>query len=237
MPAQGAVGPRCRRLAAACGLAAAEGELLDVAGLPVLAVRRFDRQERTSGRLPVRVHQEDGCQATATRPGMKYEEQGGPSLRDFAEVLRTFGDPRDVTVLLRRVTFNTAVGNADAHAKNFAIMHQADEPDVRLAPLYDVLSTIALELRDHLGQPWRADTHLGQRVGGQADIQAVTAAHLVDEATTWGLRRRTAAAVVTDTLDQILASIPDTPGDDRVRAIIKQQTERVRLGRNPPSKP
>ncbi|WP_322762368.1 HipA domain-containing protein [Frankia sp. Cr2] len=225
----------CLALAAACGLAAAEGELLDVAGLPVLAVRRFDRRECDSGRLPVRVHQEDGCQATATPPGMKYEEQGGPSLRDFAEVLRTFGDPRDVTVLLRRATFNTAVGNADAHAKNFAILHQADEPAVRLAPLYDVLSTIALELRDHFGQLLRADTHLGQRVGGQADIQAVTATNLVDEATTWGLRRRTAAAVVTDTLDQILASIPDTPGDDRVRTIIKQQTQRVRLGRNSPS--
>jgi serine/threonine-protein kinase HipA len=81
----------------------------------------------------------------------------------------------------------------------------------------------------------RADTHLGQRVGGSADIQTVTATNLVDEATTWGLRRRTAAAVVTDTLDQILASIPDTPGDDRARAIIKQQTERVRLGRPSPS--
>ncbi len=94
-----------------------------------------------------------------------------------------------------------------------------------------MLSTIALELRDLLGQPLRADTHLGQRVGGQADIRAVTATNLVDEGTTWGLRRRTAAAVVTDTLDQILASLPDTPGDDRVRSIIKQQTERVRLER------
>jgi len=173
----------CLALAATCGLKAADAELLDVHGLPVLAVRRFDRQEKANGPLPVRIHQEDGCQATATPPGMKYEEQGGPSLRDFADVLRTFGDPRDVTDLLRRTTFNIAVGNADAHAKNFSILHPADDPVVRLAPLYDVLSTIALDLRDHLGQPMRADTHMGQRIGGQTNIQTVAATHLVDEAT------------------------------------------------------
>jgi serine/threonine-protein kinase HipA len=31
----------------------------------------------------------------------------------------------------------------------------------------------------------RADMHLGQRVGGQADILKVTAASLVDEAAGW----------------------------------------------------
>src|SRR5580692_7014870 len=136
----------CLRLAAACGLPVPEAELLDVAGLPVLAVRRYDRQGAPAGVIPARVHQEDGCQATATPPGLKYEEQGGPALRDFASVIRDFGDPRDVTGLLRRTTFNMAVGNADAHAKNFSLLHESDVPAVRLAPLYDVLSTIALEL-------------------------------------------------------------------------------------------
>jgi serine/threonine-protein kinase HipA len=104
----------CLTLAAACGLAVAEAELLDVTGLPVLAVRRYDRQDSPTGHIPVRVHQEDGCQATATPPGLKYEEQGGAALRDLASLLRNFGDPRDVTSLLRRTTFNMAVGNADA---------------------------------------------------------------------------------------------------------------------------
>ena len=80
------------------------------------------------------MHQEDGCQATATPPGLKYEEQGGPSLRDFADVIRNFGDLRDVTSLLRRTTFNMAVGNADVHAKNFSLLHEPGVPAVRLAP-------------------------------------------------------------------------------------------------------
>jgi len=224
----------CLRLAAACGLPVPEAELLDVAGLAVLAVRRYDRQAAPAGGLPVRVHQEDGCQTTAMPPGLKYEEQGGPALRDLASVIRNFGDPREVTDLLRRTTFNMAVGNADAHAKNFSLLHDPNGPGVRLAPLYDVLSTIALELTDNTGQPMRADTHLGQRVGGQADVRQVTAASLVDEAVTWGIRRRAASVVVTETLDQVVAAIPATPGDPRVLAVIREQTHRLSSERTGP---
>ena len=180
--------------------------------------------------MPVRVHQEDGCQATALPPGLKYEEQGGPALRDFASVIRNFGDPSEVTGLLRRTTFNMAVGNADAHAKNFSVLHEPGVPTIRLAPLYDVLSTIALELTDNTGQPMRADTHLGQRIGRQADIRNVTATNLIDEAVTWGIRRRTASAVVTGMLDQVLAAIPATPGDAKVLAVIREQAERISRG-------
>jgi serine/threonine-protein kinase HipA len=218
----------CMRLAATCALDAAQTELLDVAGLPVLAVRRYDRLESPGGALPARLHQEDGCQATATPPGMKYEEQGGPSLRDLAGLLRSYGEPADVTRLLRRTTFNMAVGNADAHAKNFSILHDTDNPAISLAPLYDALSTIALELTDTAGQPMQADTHLGQRVGGQADIRKVTAASIVDEAVTWGIRRRTAGAVVAETLDRVLAAIQETAGDERVLAVIGKQAEQLR---------
>ena len=221
----------CLRLAAACALDAAQAELLDVAGLPVLAVRRYDRLVPLGEALPARVHQEDGCQATATPPGMKYEEQGGPGLRSLADMLRNYGDPADVIRLLRRTAFNMAVGNADAHAKNFSVLHDADSPAISLAPLYDVLSTIALELTDSAGQPMHADTHLGQRVGGQADIRKVTAASLADEAVSWGIRRRTASSVVAETLDRILAASGETPGDERVLAIIRQQAERLRTSR------
>lgn len=220
----------CLRLAGACGLSVPETELLDIAGLPVLAVRRYDRRDSPAGLIPVRLHQEDGCQATGTPPGRKYEEQGGPALRDLAGLLRNFGDPRDVTHLLRRTTFNLAVGNADAHAKNLSVLHAADSQAIGLAPLYDVLATIALELTDSAGQPMGADTHLGQRVGGQADIGKVTAASLIDEATTWGIRRRAASAVVTETLDRVLAAIAATPGDDRVLSVIRDQAERISRG-------
>jgi serine/threonine-protein kinase HipA len=219
----------CMRLAALCALEPAQTELLDVAGLPVLAIRRYDRLETSGAALPARLHQEDGCQATATPPGMKYEERRGPALRDLAGLLRNYGDPADVTRLLRRTTFNMAVGNADAHAKNFSVLHDTDEPVISLAPLYDVLSTIALQLRDGAGQPMRADSRLGQRVGGQADIGKVTAASLVDEGVAWGIRRRSALSAVTQTLDRVLDGIPGTPGDERVLGVIRRQAEHLRL--------
>ena len=195
----------CLRLAAACGLPVPETELLDVGGLPVLAVKRYDRQDAPAGNIPVRVHQEDGCQATSRPPRLKYQEQGGPALRDLADVIRNFGDPRDVTNLLRRTTFNMAVGNVDAHAKNFSVLHEPDVRAISLAPVYDVLSTIALELTDTAGQPTRAETYLAQRVGGQTDIRKVTTADLIDEAASWGIRRHASSAVVAETLDQLSA--------------------------------
>src|SRR6202040_3320508 len=102
--------------------------------------------------------------------------------------------------------------------KNVSVLHEADNPAIGLAPLYDVLSTIALELKDSTGQPMRADTHLGQRIGGQADIRKGTAVSLIDEAVTWGIRRRTAAAVTAETIDRVLTVIPEAVGDDGVLA-------------------
>jgi serine/threonine-protein kinase HipA len=127
-----------------------------------------------------------------------------------------------------------AVGNADAHAKNFSVLHDADSPAIGLAPLYDVLSTIALELTDGAGQPMRADEHLGQRVGGQASIRKVTAASLVDEAVSWGIRRVAASAVVSDMLERVISAIPRTAGDDRVLSVISDQAERVSRGQGLP---
>ncbi len=76
----------------------------------------------------------------------------------------------------------------------------------------------------------QADTHLAQRVGGQADIRKVTAADLIDEAAMWGIRRRAASAVVTEILDQVLTAIPAIPGNARVLAVIHEQATRIIRG-------
>jgi hypothetical protein len=99
-----------------------------------------------------------------------------------------------------------------------------------MAPFYDVLSTVALELADATGRPVHAENRLGQRVGGQADIRRVTTSSLVEEAGTWGIRKRAAAAVIAETLDRVLAAIPEIPGDESVLAAIRKQAEQVRRG-------
>ena len=47
----------------------------------------------------------------------------------------------DVLKLLDAVIFNVIAGNADAHGKNFSILYGEEGP--RLAPLYDLLATVA----------------------------------------------------------------------------------------------
>ena len=56
----------------------------------------------------------------------------------------------------------------------------------------------------------------------------MTAATLIDEAVTWGIRRRAAGSVVAETLDSVLAAVPETAGDERVLAVIRKQTEQLR---------
>jgi hypothetical protein len=58
----------------------------------------------------------------------------------------------------------------------------------------------------------------------------VTAGSLVDEAVGWGIRRHAASALVTETVDQVLAAVPTTPGDPRVLAVIREHAAWISRG-------
>jgi serine/threonine-protein kinase HipA len=196
----------CLQLARAVGLEASDAELVSIDGVPTLVVRRYDRAPELE-----RIHQEDGCQATGSPAGWKYEYDGGPTLKDFAGVLRDFGTLEDLPELLRRVAFNVVIGNADAHAKNFSVLHQPDADGIRLAPVYDVLATVVLASVNDRGQPIEPDRRMGQRVGQADFVDEVTREHLVSEGASWGLRPPTAGTVIDDTLGRISsAKIPDS---------------------------
>jgi hypothetical protein len=55
-------------------------------------------------------------------------------------------------------------------------------------------------------------------------------ADLVDEAVSWGIRRRAASAVVIETLDQVLATVRSVKADERVLGVIREQAERIGRG-------
>jgi serine/threonine-protein kinase HipA len=129
------------RLATAIGLAAAPVEARVVLGRPFLLVRRYDRRQHDD--TIRRIHQEDFCQALGIPSERKYAGEGGPTFKDCFDLLRRAASRPAVEVLklLDAVIFNTIIGNADAHGKNFSILY--DTEGARLAPLYDLLSTIA----------------------------------------------------------------------------------------------
>lgn len=130
------------RLAAAIGLDVALVEPRIVRDRTFLLIQRYDRARGDDGRVR-RIHQEDFCQALAVAPETKYASEGGPTFKDcFALLRRVVARPAvDVLKLLDAVIFNVIAGNADAHGKNFSILYDAEGP--RLAPLYDLLATVA----------------------------------------------------------------------------------------------
>lgn len=129
-------------LAAAVGLPVAPVEARTVAGRPYLLITRYDRRFDESGHAH-RLHQEDFCQALGIPPERKYASEGGPTFRTSFELLRkaTTRPAGAVLALLDAAIFNLIVGNADAHGKNFSLLYQAGT--VSLAPLYDLLATVA----------------------------------------------------------------------------------------------
>lgn len=99
---------------------------------PALAVRRFDRTD--SGP----VHMEDFAQVFGVYPDDKYRKG---SYKKIAEVLWQETGRDGLVEFIRRLVFNTLIGNADMHLKNWSLIYP-DRRKAKLAPGYDFVSTI-----------------------------------------------------------------------------------------------
>ena len=132
-------------LARQVGIEVPEIELLDVASIGNLpdgigdlqgqafAIARFDRTPEGP------VHTEDFAQVFGVYPDDKYRKA---SYRNIAAVLAAETGEAGIAEFVRRLTFNTLIGNADMHIKNWSLIY----PDRRtpvLSPAYDFVSTIA----------------------------------------------------------------------------------------------
>ncbi len=141
-------------LARASGLDVADVELVSVesilglpgdlqieAGAQALAIRRFDRLPEGQ-----RVHMEDFAQVLDVRPREKYDEANFETLaRIVARVAAG-----SVEELVRRLVFNAAIGNGDAHVKNWSLLYPDGVRPV-LSPAYDLVSTVQYMPEDNLG--------------------------------------------------------------------------------------
>lgn len=135
----------CLDAAGRAGLLVARTHVQRFGDQSAIVVERFDRRS-VDGRLR-RVHQEDMCQALGKRPSQKYQEHGGPSPLEIAQLLRRVMPPSAAAAAVARfvdaLIWNWIVGGTDAHAKNYALLLSADQ--VRLAPLYDIASALPYE--------------------------------------------------------------------------------------------
>ena len=196
----------CLELARRIGLTTFASDVRTFAGRTVLVLERYDR--RVTGRSVERIHQEDGAQALGLPWDTDSKFEGVNSvanLRNLAgllprrrSILGTGPDDREA--LLAHTAFNTAVGNTDAHAKNFATLRTADGA-VTLAPLYDV-STHALAPNGQL--------NMSLRVNSRSYQPSLTVEDLVAEGVSWGLAERHARAAVAGTLEELAAALKAT---------------------------
>lgn len=97
------------------------------------AIKRFDRTGDGQA-----VHMEDFAQVFGVYPHNKYKKA---SMRNIATVIGLEGQEYDVAEFTRRLVFNTLIGNADMHLKNWSMIY-TDRKRPSIAPAYDFVSTI-----------------------------------------------------------------------------------------------
>src|SRR5690348_1000333 len=200
-------------LARAIGLNVVEASIIEVSGRKGLLVERYDRVVR-DGNF-VRLHQEDFCQALGYPGELKYEAAGGPSLAQCANLVRQrlrLG-PIAVQGLLDWVIYNVVIGNADAHAKNLALL--CDQGGRRsLAPFYDLVPTIAFS-------PRLVDRTPALRIGDWEHMDRITSAYRRGFAAAAGfapgfvLRRLAALAeAIAEKLDEVASALVAQGADE-----------------------
>ncbi len=220
----------CMNLAAAVGLPTAKVETRTIEGMDYLLVERYDRTHRPGPRGPVleRLHQEDFCQAQGIVSEMKYQKEGGPSLKQCFGLLRDVSSAPviDLARLLDAVIYNYLVGNNDAHGKNFSLLyHQVgtENQTIRLAPLYDLVSTMYY--------PDLSRT-MAMKIGGEYSCEKVTPADFEQLAEEARLTKPIVKRRVPELAETVLASSAkariDHPVAEAVAALIRERCETVR---------
>jgi len=161
----------CLRLASAIGLTTCRSSVIRTAGHAVIVIERYDRLWRDDRCL--RIHQEDTCQALAIHPERKYQNDGGPGVREIAALLRDQStDPAtDLATFADALIFNWLIAGTDAHAKNFSLLI-APGPQIRLAPLYDLASALPYPQRIDLNK-----AKLAMKTGGSYRLREIRRSH------------------------------------------------------------
>jgi serine/threonine-protein kinase HipA len=132
----------CMKLAKAIGFAVSDCFVFEKDGYPLFITERYDRFIDKNGKTH-RIHQQDFCQAQGIVSEEKYEEKGGPTLKDNFELIK-----KNVTIKKRAtalfnyldwICFNLLIGNNDSHSKNLSFLLKYDK--IELAPFYDLMCT------------------------------------------------------------------------------------------------
>lgn len=141
------------------GIETPESDIQEFNGQQTYIVERFDR--RIENGMPVRLPMEDMVQALGLPSSEKYKV----SAVDTLTTLRKMDSSgRLGEEWLRRLAFNVAVDNCDAHARNYSVMPTSpDGESWKLSPAYDVMTTTVWPgLTDKLAMPFSGAEHASE---------------------------------------------------------------------------
>ena len=152
----------------------------------LFATKRYDRRMQSNGRklngmnIPYRLHQEDFSQALGIPASEKYEKDGGSYLSKMFGILRDYSASpiEDQLKLWDICVFNFLIGNTDNHIKNLSLLYGKDLKTIRLAPAYDIVSTMVYE---------SSTENMALSSGGDYSIRKITEESFAKEATKAGL--------------------------------------------------
>lgn len=132
----------CMAAAGRVGIPVARTRVQRFGAESAIMIERYDRREAEG--LPIRVHQEDLCQALGVHPGRNYQADGGPTPGDIVGLMRRAMPASAANGGVRRsadaLVWNGIIAETDAHAKNYSLLLSGQQ--VRLAPLYDIASAL-----------------------------------------------------------------------------------------------
>ncbi len=189
----------CMTLARITDLPAANVEIHTAGNIDYLLVERYDRTHAAEGNVH-RLHQEDFCQALGIASENKYQNEGGPSLKNCFALLREVSSAPviDLQRLLDAVIFNFLVGNNDAHGKNFSFIYEGGE--ARLAPLYDIVCTLYYP---------ELSKKMAMKIGGEYKTDMIFPRHFEKLAEEAGLARPLVRSRVPELADHVIAGLDE----------------------------
>lgn len=141
------------------GIETPESDIQEFNGQQTYIVERFDR--RIENGMPVRLPMEDMVQALGLPSSEKYKVSAVDTLTTLRKMDPSGGLGEE---WLRRLAFNVAVDNCDAHARNYSVMPTSlDGESWKLSPAYDVMTTTVWPgLTDKLAMPFSGAEHASE---------------------------------------------------------------------------
>lgn len=133
----------CLRAARHAGIPVAEALLSD--NRRILVIERFDL--RPDGSY---LGMEDFCVLNGMRSHGRYEGSYELLAKRVGQFVSAASRRESLRQLFMILALSCAIENGDAHLKNFAVVYEHAEADVRLAPAFDLVSTTPYQPRDIL---------------------------------------------------------------------------------------